>query len=193
MFEDNRKSEGYTICRQCKYHLCRVEIPTMASANNNMYGVPSKYLRDSSHVEAAFISPVRSYGYVFTYMGGKQQQLKGVLSYYKVEMESIAISAFHFEIVGMEKHIVTLLYGPMTAEQKSTFKQKSTIRPHHVLRALKWLIQYNSEWKEQNINLSKIRESLKQPVVIDSTYAVTSEDSNVEATESFELFPLMVL
>ena len=44
-------------------------------------------------------------------MGGKQQQLKD-----KVEMESIARSALHFEIVGMEKHIVTLLYGPMTAE-----------------------------------------------------------------------------
>ena len=55
-------------------------------------------------------------------------------------MESIARSALHFEIVGMEKHIVTLLYGPMTEEQKSTAKQKSTIRPHHVLRALKWII-----------------------------------------------------
>ena len=127
MFEDNRKTNGYTIHRQCKYHLCRVEIPTMASANNNMYGVPPKYLRDLSHVEAVFIFPVRSYGYVFTYMGGKQQQLKGVLSYYKVEMESIARSALHFEIVGMEKYIITLLYGPMTAEQKSTVKQKSTI------------------------------------------------------------------
>ena len=48
-------------------------------------------------------------------------------------MESIARSALHFEIVGMEKHIVTLLYGPMTAEQKSTVEQKSTIQPHHVL------------------------------------------------------------
>ena len=158
----------------------------MASANNNMYGVPPKYLRDLSHVEAAFISPARSYGYVFTYMDRKQWQLKGVLSYYKVEMESIARSALHFE---MEKHMVTLLYGPMTAEQKSTVRQKSTIRPHHVLRALKWLDQYNSEWKEQNINLSKIRESLQQPVVIDSTYAVIREDSNVETTESFEGFP----
>ena len=54
------------------------------------------------------------------------------MSYYKVEMESIARRALHFEIVGMEKHIVTLLYGPMTAEQKSTVKQKSTIQPHHV-------------------------------------------------------------
>ena len=53
--------------------------------------------------------------------------------------------------------------------------------------------QYNSEWKERNINLSKIRESLQQPVVIDSTYTVTSEDSNVEATERFEVFSLMVL
>ena len=72
MFEDNRKTDGYTICRQCKYHLCRVEIPTMASANNNMCGVPPKYLTYLSHIEAAFISPVRSYGYVFTYMGRKQ-------------------------------------------------------------------------------------------------------------------------
>ena len=39
-----------------------------------------------------------------------------------------------------------------------------------------------------NINLSKIRESLQQPVVIDSTYAVTSEDSNVETTGSFVVF-----
>ena len=96
----------------------------MASATNNMYGVPPKYLRDLSHIEAVFISQVRSYGYVFTYMGGKRRQLKGVLSYYKVEIERIARRTLHFEIVGMEKHIVTLLYGPMTAEQKSTVKQK---------------------------------------------------------------------
>ena len=81
----------------------------------------------------------------------------------------------------------------MTAEQKSTVKQKSTIQPHHVLRALKWLVQFHSEWKEQNINLSKIRESLQQPVVIDSTYAVTSADYIVETTDSFEVSPLMVL
>ena len=56
------------------------------------------------------------------------------MSYYKVEMESIARSALHFEIVGMEKHIVTLLYGPMAAEQKSTVKKKSTIQPHHVFK-----------------------------------------------------------
>ena len=114
------------------------------------------------------------------------------MSYYKVEMESIARSTLHFEIVGMEKHIVTLLYGPMTAEQKSTVKQKSTIHPNHVLRALKWLVENNTEWKERNINLSKIRDSLQQPVVIDSSYAVNSEDSNVETTESFQVFPPMV-
>ena len=55
-------------------------------------------------------------------------------------MESIARSALHFEIVGMEKHIVSLLYRPMTAEQKSTVKKKSKIWPHHALRTLKWLI-----------------------------------------------------
>ena len=44
----------------------------MVSAKNNMYRVLPKYLRDLSHIEAVFISPVRSYGYVFTYTGGKQ-------------------------------------------------------------------------------------------------------------------------
>ena len=115
-----------------------------------------EYSPNIKRFEAAFISPVRSYGYVFTYTGGKQRQLKGVLSYFKVEMESIARSALHFEIVGMEKHIVTLLYGPMTAEQKSTVKQKSTIQPNHVLRALKWLVQYNTEWKERNVGSPQV-------------------------------------
>ena len=36
--------------------------------------------------------------------------------------------------------------------------------------------------------VSPIRESLQQPVVIDSTYAVASENSNVETTECFEVF-----
>ena len=50
------------------------------------------------------------------------------------------VKHLHFEVVDMEKGIDTLLYGPMTAEQKSTVKQKSSIQPHHVLRALKWLV-----------------------------------------------------
>ena len=45
------------------------KLKTMASANNNMFGVPPKYLSDLSHIKPAFISPARSYGYVFTYTG----------------------------------------------------------------------------------------------------------------------------
>ena len=33
-FEDNRKTDGYTICRQCKYHLCRVEIFSWRSVHS---------------------------------------------------------------------------------------------------------------------------------------------------------------
>ena len=54
--------------------------------------------------------------------------------------EKVMVKHLHFEVVDMEKGIDTLLYGPMTAEQKSTVKQKSSIQPHHVLRALKWLV-----------------------------------------------------
>ena len=54
-----------------------------------MVGVAPECLTTLTTVELAFIKPVRSYGYVFTFTGGKQRQLKGVLCYYKVSPKSV--------------------------------------------------------------------------------------------------------
>ena len=35
-FTDKRKTEGYSICHSCKYHLLRDEVPPFTIANNNM-------------------------------------------------------------------------------------------------------------------------------------------------------------
>ena len=47
------------------------------------------------------ITPVRTFGYCFSYTGGIQKQLKGSLSYYKIKFESIVRSALHFEALGL--------------------------------------------------------------------------------------------
>ena len=80
-FTDKRKTEGYSICHSCKYHLSRDEVPPFAIANNNVVVVAPECLTTLREVELAFITPVHSYGCVFTFTGSKQRQLKGVLSY----------------------------------------------------------------------------------------------------------------
>ena len=69
---DKRKAEGYSICHSCKYHLSRDEVPPFTIANNNMVGVAPECLTTLTEVELAFITPVCSYGYVFTFTGSIQ-------------------------------------------------------------------------------------------------------------------------
>ena len=82
------------------------------------------------------LTPVKAYGYCFSYTGGKQESLKGNLSYYKLNINSIIKSVIHFDIFNMDKNIVTLLYGEMTLEQRRKAYQKNKIRPWHILRAM---------------------------------------------------------
>ena len=60
----------------------------------------------------------------------------------------------------MQNKIVTLLYGPMTAQQQTCAKQKCRIRPDFVMRAIEWLVENNDEWKDRNINMHNIRQTL---------------------------------
>ena len=71
-FMDKRKTEGYSICHTCKYHLLRDEVLPFAIANNNMVGVAPECLTTLTEVELAFITPVHSNRYVFTFIGSKQ-------------------------------------------------------------------------------------------------------------------------
>jgi hypothetical protein len=70
-------------------------------------------------VELAVLTPVKTHGYCFTYKGGKRKKLEGSLSYFKVDMNSIARSVAHFDVLGMHQDIVIMLYGNMTPEQKA--------------------------------------------------------------------------
>ena len=105
------------------------------------------------------ISPVKTFGYCFSYTGGIQKQLKGSLSYYKVKFESIVRSTLHFEALGLTNTVVVLLYGRFTQEQYNKAKKKNKIRPNYILEALNWLMVNNSEWQKIEIDLEKIREN----------------------------------
>jgi hypothetical protein len=163
-------------------------MPKYAIANNYCFGTPPQCLLDLTEIELAMLTPVKTYGYCFTFTGGIQKQLKGSLSYYKVDMDSMARAAMHLDVLGLNNHIVIMLYGKMTHEQNAKARERSKIRTNYVLTALRWLIRHNEEWK--HVNLNEIRNNLTNPVLYDNSIAVdgTEGNNNIEQTESCQVF-----
>ena len=120
----SNRNKGFVICQSCKLFYCKGEIPQFSIANNFFFGTPPEYLTRLTQVEVAMITPVKIFGYCFSYTSGIQKQLKGSLSYYKVKFESIVRSALHFEALGLTNTVVVLLYGRFTQEQYNKAKKK---------------------------------------------------------------------
>jgi hypothetical protein len=145
-------------------------------------------------IELAYLTPVRNDGYCFAFTGGKCKKLKGILSYYKVDIGRIARAITHFDVLWMQQDIVIILHGNMMPEQQQRAQEKNKIRVEYVMAAMEWLIENNREWQYHNINLDEIRQSLQDPILIDRSNLVDSgedkESSNIKKTETFyKYFP----
>ena len=86
---DRRYNQGYSSCAECKRLLCQNTIPKYAIANNYAFGTPPICLLELTDIELSLLTPIKSYGYCFCYTGGFQKQLKGSLSYFKVDINII--------------------------------------------------------------------------------------------------------
>jgi hypothetical protein len=103
-------------------------------------------------------------------------------------MKSIARSAMHLDVLGLNSNIVVLLHGHMTLAQHTKVREKSRIRTQYVLSAVEWLCKNNEEWIKRKIDLNAIRQQLVNPTVVDNSIAVDGINSNIETTESFQVF-----
>lgn len=189
--ESNNHSEGLTVCKSCKSMLCASRMPRFAIANNYCFGSTPACLSDLTEIELAMITPVKAKGYCFAWTGGKHRHMQGSLSYYKINMESIATSICHFTALGMTDNIVILLYGEMTETQKRIARRKREIRVAYIRRALYWLIANNAEWQKANISVTDIISKLNNPTIKDISKNVESDnskESNIEQTESYQIF-----
>lgn len=71
-----RQSDGFAACQTCKQSLESSSLPLLAILNNMAFGTPPSCLLELNDAELAFLSPVKTYGYCFSYSGGKQRTLK---------------------------------------------------------------------------------------------------------------------
>ena len=179
------KSWGFSCCKRCKGNLQKKEptLPRHAILNSNYVGVTPSCITDLNEVEYAFLTPTRHMGYCFTYSGGKTQNLKGTLSFMRVEPRRIATAVATLDSMGLNENVLVLLTGKLTKAQKKRAQEKCKIRPWKMKTALLWLVENNHKWK--NVNYEAILRDLENrtPVVFDRSSEVASENRNVEEQE----------
>mgnify|MGYP000526856432 CR=1 FL=1 len=93
-------------------------MPLHAIRNKNYVGGAPKCLTDFTEIELALLSPVHAHGYCFSYVGGKQKNLKETLTFMRVEERILARAVTQLRTMGLTKYIVILSTGNMTDQQK---------------------------------------------------------------------------
>jgi AAA domain/Helitron helicase-like domain at N-terminus len=185
---------GLLICKSCHRGVKTKRMPKYAIANNFYFGTPPSCLLELSEVELALITPMRTFGYCFSYTGGRKTQLRGSLMYYRIDIEKIVATTAQFDVLGLTNNVVVLLHGSLTEDQAKRVIEKSTIRTKKVLKAVAWLIKNHIEWKTVNYRTMKKKLKKRQmaPEVLKKFRSTengeSDEDIMEEKKESFEVF-----
>jgi len=179
---------GFSCCCDCLNGIKNKRTPFNAIVNRNYVGNAPECLQVLTEVERSLITPVQGYGYCFSYVGGQQKNLKGTMTFMRIEERKIARAAIHLECMGLAKHVVVLLTGKLTKKQKARVEKKKEIRTDKILEAVQWLSKNHKRWK--NVDLDEFRKELAgaTPVVVDNSSEVDSENANVEEQELFTCY-----
>jgi hypothetical protein len=177
--------EGFTICTECINSLIKNKRPKFCIANNYCFGSPPACLTNLTDVELSMITPIKSYGYCFSYTGGQRHQLKGSLTYYRMNKKSIITSIANLEAI--DANIVILLHGDLTRKQYEMTKKKNTIRITYLTQAITWLLQNNSEWSNINTTIEDIINNIQNPDIIEDYNLVEDDDIDNETKEHFNV------
>jgi hypothetical protein len=119
-----------------------------------------------------------------------QKQLKGSLSYCKIDKKHVVWSAAQFEGLGLNDHVVILFYGTLTEKQYGRAKEKSKIRTEKIISAIKWLIKNNAQWKQHGDGYNDIVKQIKNPGLLNNATIVEDkvEDSEHHADQLADTF-----
>lgn len=184
------QKKGFTCCEGCFKCLNKrsPEVPYYALVNNNHSGSPPDCLKNLTEAELAFLSPVHSYSYCYVYEGGRMKNMNGTLVFMRVTERQMARAVTTLECMGLKKHVVFLLSGKMTYEQKKKVETKTRIRTDKMIEAVEWLCANNRMWKD--IDLEALRKEIGEckPIVMDKSTEVGSGNANVEEEEIFTCY-----
>jgi hypothetical protein len=166
---------GYSTCSDCFYDLKykkpkNTKPPKLSIANGFVIGAfpnkikiasgPNKGMMRNIDVEnedqvseimRALVSPVRPYGYVIAYTGGKHQSIKGHYQFF--EMNTEKINAGMHALSRNQCNVSVMLCGPMTTSQRTKIHRRAQIDSQKYVDIMTWLINNSSKPSIQRIPL----------------------------------------
>ena len=112
----------FSCCLTCHNHLKAKEptTPFCAVMNNNFIGCALSVLTELTEAELALIQPVLKHGCCFTCSGGQVTNLKGAMSFFRVEERKVASGSVQVEQMGLNNNIVILLTVRQNDQQTTT-------------------------------------------------------------------------
>ena len=190
-YKNGNNVDGYSACQRCYKNIMHTDgprLPRHAIINSNYIGAPPDCLTELTEPELAFLTPIKHYGYCFTFTGGKQKCLKGTLSFMRVSKHAVTRAVTTLEAAGLNDNALILYSGELTEWQRQRAKELCSARTEKLIRAVDWLVENNSLWR--HINKASIRHRLESasPVVEDRSTTVDGENANVEEQEIFTCY-----
>ena len=186
-----RQARGFVVCKRCRECLCKKRGPVMppnAIANKKHVGCPPQELLELNDIERSFLTPIRSYGYFFTFEGGHMKQMRGSMTFMRVEERSLAKSVATLESMGLTKHVIVMTSGPMTEGQQEKAKKQSEFRTDKMIVAVKWLCENHRMWKDVNLK-NMIQEIGKtNPIRVEKASTVHSGNAVLEEEVVFTCY-----
>ena len=140
-----RNRSGFITCSTC-YNTIRNKhkVPFFSIVNNFYFGNAPDCLTALTDVELAFLSPVQTYGYCFTYTGGTNKKLKGSATFVKIAQSSVAQSVLQLDHIGLTNNIVIVLQGNMTPAQIEKASKRGTIDTCKIRTAFNFITVNNN-------------------------------------------------
>lgn len=98
---------------------------------------------DISDVMRALLAPVRPYGYIMAYTGGKHSRIQGHFQFF--EMDTEKINAGMHALAENDSNVSVMLCGPMTKRQVIRIKEMAHVDTQKYIDMKTWLIRNSSK------------------------------------------------
>jgi hypothetical protein len=122
------------------------------------------------------------------FISGTQLQLRGNLSFLWVTPYQIATGAIQMEVLGLQNHVVIIAEGGMMHNQRNMVMKRRKVRPEKIIDAVKWLKENNKHWKNIDLDDIKCQAHSVEPIFINMSHKVQSENANIKQRETFTCY-----
>ncbi|CAB9528286.1 expressed unknown protein [Seminavis robusta] len=186
---NRRRSPHVLCCKDCGPGLTNKklqsgELPRFAIANGMAIGTAPPCLKRLNEIELALLSQARFRGHLFAVWGGSHRSIKGWHSFYEVDPAHTTSVLQAVKQFTDSNNIAVVLSGPFTPEQRERVLKKMHVNVEWVTEAFHWLKENNRLYHDLELP------TIANPTVIDNSYNVESENSDIEIKEEMKvIFP----